>query len=81
MNNVNTCNNKEILLPSKAGVKQLIIIRLSYTYVWKSMGKPCSCIQFIKSRIFTASHARIHISTKGTTVIFQSSNLIGSIRV
>ena len=28
------------------------IIRLTHANVWKSMGKPCSCMQFIKSRIF-----------------------------
>ena len=28
------------------------IIRLTHVNVWESMGKPCSCIQFIKSRIF-----------------------------
>ena len=40
-----------------------IIIRLTHANVWESMGKPCSCMQFIKSHIFTASHARIRIST------------------
>ena len=40
-----------------------IIIRLTHVNVWESMGKPCSCMQFIKTRIFTASHARIRIST------------------
>ena len=30
----------------------LIIIRLTHANVWESMGKPCSCMQFIKSRIF-----------------------------
>ena len=29
-----------------------IIIHLTHTNVWESMGKPCSCTQFIKSRIF-----------------------------
>ena len=29
-----------------------IIIRLTHANVWESMGKPCSCTQFIKSRIF-----------------------------
>ena len=28
------------------------IIRLTHANVWESMGKPCSCTQFIKSRIF-----------------------------
>ena len=41
----------------------LNIIRLTHTDVWESMGKPCSCIQFIRSCIFTTSHARIRIST------------------
>ena len=30
----------------------LFIIPLTHANVWESMGKPCSCIQFIKSRIF-----------------------------
>ena len=29
-----------------------LIIRLTHANVWESMGKPCSCTQFIKSRIF-----------------------------
>ena len=29
-----------------------IIIPLIHANVWESMGKPCSCMQFIKSRIF-----------------------------
>ena len=29
-----------------------IIIRLTHANVWESMGKPCSCVQFIKNRIF-----------------------------
>ena len=29
-----------------------IIICLTYANEWESMGKPCSCTQFIKSRIF-----------------------------
>ena len=47
------------------------IIRLTHANVWESMGKPCSCVQYIKSRIFllqvtrerisTTSHARIRI--------------------
>ena len=41
----------------------IIIIRPTYTNVYESMGKPWSCIQFIKSSIFTASHVRICIST------------------
>ena len=30
----------------------LFIIRLTHDKVWESMGKPSSCMQFIKSRIF-----------------------------
>ena len=40
-----------------------IIIRLTYVNVWESMGKPCSCMQFIKSRISATSHTRICINT------------------
>ena len=29
----------------------IFIICLTHTNVWESMGKPCSCTQFIKSRI------------------------------
>ena len=29
-----------------------VIIRLTHANVRESMGKPCSCTQFIKSRIF-----------------------------
>ena len=37
-----------------SGQKQIthFIIRLTDANVWESMGKPCSCTQFIKSRIF-----------------------------
>ena len=28
------------------------IIHLTHANVWESMGKPCSCTQFLKSRIF-----------------------------
>ena len=31
---------------------QHFIIRVTHVNVWESMGKPCSCMQFIKSRIF-----------------------------
>ena len=34
------------------GRKCGFIIRLTHANVWESMGKPCSCMQFIKSRIF-----------------------------
>ena len=51
---------------------KLIIILLTHANVWELMGKPCSCTQFVKSRIFllqvmrksvsgTASHTRIRI--------------------
>ena len=33
-------------------VLTFIIICLTHTNVWESMGKPCSCMQLIKSRIF-----------------------------
>ena len=33
-------------------VVKLIIICLTHANVWESMGKPWSCMQFIKSRIF-----------------------------
>ena len=33
-------------------IKLRIIIRPTHANVWESMGKPCSCMQFIKSRIF-----------------------------
>ena len=37
-------------------------MRLTHMNVWESMGKTYSCMQFIKSRIFTTSHhARIRI--------------------
>ena len=35
------------------------IIHLTHVTVWESLGKPCSCAQFIN---FTTSHARIRIS-------------------
>ena len=48
--------------------KPLYHIHLTHANVWESVGKPCSCTQFIKSRtshtrirISTASHARFHI--------------------
>ena len=38
------------------------IIRLTQANVCESIGKPCSCMQFSKSRIFfTASHVQIRI--------------------
>ena len=39
----------------------IFIIRLTHANVWESMGKPCSCMQFIV--FFTASLAKIRIST------------------
>ena len=35
---------------------------MHYMNLSESMGKPCSCTKFIKSRIFTTSHVRIHIN-------------------
>ena len=40
------------LSPNKFGIIIDFIIRLTIANVWESMGKPCSCMQFIKSRIF-----------------------------
>ena len=37
---------------TQARYVKFIIIRLTHANVWESMGKPCSCMQFIKSRIF-----------------------------
>ena len=38
-----------------------IIIRLTHVNVWESMGEPCSCMQFTKSRIFYCeSHENPH---------------------
>jgi len=39
-----------------------IIIRLTHTNVWDSMGKPCSCMQFIKSYIFLLQVTREFVS-------------------
>ena len=33
---------------------------MEYIYMMRSVCKPCSCVQFIKAVIFTASHARTH---------------------
>ena len=33
-------------------VVRTFIIRLTHANVWESMGKPCSCMQCIESRIF-----------------------------
>ena len=38
-------------------------VHLTHTNVWESMGRLCSCAQYMKS-CFTASHTRIRISTK-----------------
>ena len=39
----------------------IIIIRLTHVNVWKSMGKPCSCRYFIKSRIsYCKSHENLY---------------------
>ena len=39
------------------------IIHLTHVNVCKSMGKSCSCMQFIKAVFSTTSHVRIRIST------------------
>ena len=39
----------------------IFIIHLTHTNVWESMGKPCSCMQFIKSPIFAKTLAKICI--------------------
>ena len=41
-----------ILLYLIKSVINSFIIRLTHANVWESVGKPCSCMQFIKSRIF-----------------------------
>ena len=38
------------------------IMCLTHPNVWESMGKPCNCMQFIKS--YTTSYARIHTSIR-----------------
>ena len=39
----------------------IIIIRLTHVNVWESMGKPCSCTYFIKSRIsYCKSHENLY---------------------
>ena len=44
-----------------------LIIRLTHANVWESMGKPCSCMQFIKSRIFLLQVTRESISVLQVT--------------
>ena len=39
------CNTESCMIPCFS-------IRLTQANVWESMGKPCSCMQFIKSRVF-----------------------------
>ena len=36
----------------KLEISLFIILYLTHANIWESMGKPCSCTQFIKSRIF-----------------------------
>ena len=45
----------------------VIIVRLTHTNVWESMGKPCSCTQFLKSHIF---YCKYHHSTR----LYHTSN-------
>ena len=42
-------------------IESLSYACLTHANVWE--WKPCSCTQVVKSRIFIASHMRIHIST------------------
>jgi len=43
----------------------ILIIRLTHANVWESMGKPCSCMQFIKSCIFYCkSHENLYLYYK-----------------
>ena len=48
------CTASECAMKLKVCVIKIIIIHLTYanTCIWESMGKPCSCTQFLKSRIF-----------------------------
>ena len=43
------------------------IIRLTHANVWESMGKPCSCTQFIKSRISLLQVMRQSVSVLQVT--------------
>ena len=43
------------------------IIRLTHANVWESMGKPCSCTQFIKSRISLLQVTRQSVSVLQVT--------------
>ena len=53
----------------------LFIICLTHVNVWESMGKPCSCMQFIKRRFFTTGNTRIRIRyyTDGNKLMIFSS--------
>ena len=54
----NDAERRHEYLPEDSGLVRtaprvtVFIIRLTHANVWESMGKPCSCTQFIKSRIF-----------------------------
>ena len=50
--NEQICNWYTWLMDIDGCMVHWIIIRLTHTNVWESMGRPCSCTQFIKSRIF-----------------------------
>ena len=40
----------------------ILIIRLTHANVWESVGKPCNCIQFIKSIFFLLQVMRKFVS-------------------
>ena len=40
-------------------ISALLIICLTHANVWESVGKPCSCMQFIKSCIFYCKSRKI----------------------
>ena len=60
----------------------IYIIRLTHTNLWESMGKPCSCTQFIKNHNFYyKSHENLHqvlqvtrkkMSLQYTTIIYNT---------
>ena len=47
------------------------IICLTHANVWESMGKLCSCMQFIKSRICNKSHENPYQYSKSHENLYQ----------
>ena len=43
------------------------IIRLTHANVWESMGKPCSCTQFIKSHIFYSKSRKNQVTRESVS--------------